>query len=407
MPSSRAVDVAPTCKPVQLADEPVERPAERLDVQHGRGDLAERQVAVGVPPGAHHEGEDAGGVEGDVDDREEQVAQRHGVALGLGGDGDVVVALGHAATGQAEGLDGAGALDGLGQRRVDPGVRRALGDVAPGSTAEVAADREVAGADDEQGRHRQQHRVEQHRDHGQGDGQQRDDRHRQTELDRPAHGADVAGHPRDEVAGAGALHLAQRQAEDRADDVLPCGREQVLPEERRGPLGEEGEERLRHHHADDQQRDLVEARPVGVHRAVDEVAQQPGYDERGGRRESVEHHEGHEGATAFGDEAPGEAQDRTVAGDGPAAFGMTRRLVDAFGLLAAKVVPQPPRRESLRHRRIDRRHEPRVHDGSVAAVVGPGLCRGAEQVGGHVVTSSSIDRATTARYVGSWASRSS
>ena len=81
-----------------------------------------------------------------------------------------------------------------------------------------------------------------------------------------------------------------------------------MPEERRGPLGEEGEERLRDHHAHDQQRDPLETSAVAVDRAVDEVAQQPRDDERSGRSEAVQHHEGHEGTAALGDECPGESR---------------------------------------------------------------------------------------------------
>ena len=137
--------------------------------------------------------------------------------------------------------------------------------------------------------------------------------------------------------------------------------------------------------------------PFAVDRAVDEVAQQPRDDERGGRSEAVEHHEGHEGTAALGDEGSGEAEDRAVAGDRPAPLGMPRRLVDAVGLLAPEVVSHPPGREALGRRRVDRGPEPRVDGGSVVAVVRPGGGRGVEQVGGHVATSSSITRATTAR----------
>ena len=79
-------------EPVHLADQPVERAAERLDVQHRRGDLAERGPALAVAVGADDQGQHARGVERDVDDREQQVAQRHPVALGLGRERDVVVA---------------------------------------------------------------------------------------------------------------------------------------------------------------------------------------------------------------------------------------------------------------------------------------------------------------------------
>ena len=72
-------------------------------------------------------------------------------------------------------------------------------------------------------------------------------------------------------------------------------------------------------------------------------------------------------------------------------------FVDAVGLLTPEVVSQPPGREALGRRRADRWPEPRIDGGSIVAVVRPGGGRGVEQVGGHVVTSSFIARATTAR----------
>ena len=128
-------------EPVDLADQPVERVAQRLDVQDGGGDLAEVDPAAVVGVGADQQGDHARGLEGEVERREEQVAQRHAVALGLGRHLDVVVAGADPHAGQAQRLEGAGALDGLGERGVDPGVRRALGDVALGCAPQVAAHR--------------------------------------------------------------------------------------------------------------------------------------------------------------------------------------------------------------------------------------------------------------------------
>ena len=89
-------------------------------------------------------------------------------------------------------------------------------------------------------------------------------------------------------------------------------------------------------------------RDVAVDREVDEVAQQPRHDERGARREGVEHHQRHEGTTPLGDEGPGEAEDGPVVRHRPASLGMPRRLVDPVRLLAPQMVSHPPGREPLR-----------------------------------------------------------
>ena len=239
-------------EPVDLADQPVEGVGQRLDVQDRCGDLAEVDPATAVGVGADQQGDHTRRPEREVERDEQDVAQRHRVALGLRRDLDVVVARAHPHTGQAQRLQGASALDGLGERGVDAGVRRALGDVGLRCTAQVAAHGPRRRGEGEQRRHREDDGVEQHRADRQEHGEQRDDRHRQAVLDRPAHGADVAGDPGDEVAGAGALDGAERQPQDGAHDVLAGGREQVLAEERRGALGGEREPRLGSTTADDQ-----------------------------------------------------------------------------------------------------------------------------------------------------------
>jgi hypothetical protein len=107
-------------QPVDLTDEPVQWIGQRLDVQHGRRDLPEVDPASGVGVGADEQGDDARRLEGEVEGGEEDVAQRHGVALRLCRHLDVVVARPDPQTGEAQRLEGAGALHRLGQRGVDP-----------------------------------------------------------------------------------------------------------------------------------------------------------------------------------------------------------------------------------------------------------------------------------------------
>ena len=121
-------------------DQHVERPPQRLRVEDRRGDLAERRPALRVADGADEEHEHPRETEREVHDDEEQVAQRHRVALGLAGHLDVVVAAAQAVAREPQRLDRADALDGLGEGRVDPRVGPALGEIAVGGPDEVAPD---------------------------------------------------------------------------------------------------------------------------------------------------------------------------------------------------------------------------------------------------------------------------
>ena len=139
MPSSRLVEATPTCSRSISPTSRSSGPLSASTYSSAAVICPSETQPCGVAVGADQQRDHARGVERDVDDGEEQVAQRHRVALGLGRDVDVVVAGLHAQVGQPERLDGAGALDRLGQRGVDPGVRRALGDVALRGALEVAA----------------------------------------------------------------------------------------------------------------------------------------------------------------------------------------------------------------------------------------------------------------------------
>ena len=88
---------------------------------------------------------------------------------------------------------------------------------------------------------------------------------------------------------------AERQAQDRADDELARGRQQVLAEERRGALREEGEGGLRQHHPDDHEGELAERASGALDGGVDQLAEQARHHEPGAGGERVEHDENGEG----------------------------------------------------------------------------------------------------------------
>ena len=342
----------PHLQPVHLTDQPVERAAQGLDVQQRGGDLPGRDPPALVAVAADEQGDHARRVERDVDHGEEQVPQRHGVALGLSRHRHVVVAGAHAEVGQPERLDGPGALGGLGEGGVDPGVRRALGDVALRRPLQVAAYLEPRRADHEQRRHREQHRVEQHGDDGERDGQARDDRLRYAELHRATHRADVAGHARDQVTGRGALDPSERQAQHGPHDELARRRQQVLTEDRRGALRQERQHCLGADDRDDHPREVVEAAQLGSlgparDEAVHEVAQQARYDECRRSRERVEHDQPEEDALALTEQPAEERHHHVVVGHRPAAHRVARRGVRVQRALFAQQVAAMQRREPV------------------------------------------------------------
>lgn len=231
------------------------------------------------PPGAEPERQHSRSVEREVDHREEQIAQAHRVTLGLRRDRDVVLALPHPTICKTEGLDRTRALHRLGQGGVDPRIGGALGDVTLRRALQVGPYGEPARRDHHDGGRGQEPRVQHHRHDTERDRQQRDHQRRQSPLHRAAHRADIAGDAGDEVAGAGTLDLTQRQAQHRAYDVFPRGRQQILAEERRGALTQEAEERLGADDADDDEREGVHRRGLARDRLVDQSAEQVRYDQ--------------------------------------------------------------------------------------------------------------------------------
>ncbi len=393
----------PHLEPVDLADQPVERVAERLDVQHGSGDLAEVDPTAGVAVGADEQSDHARRLEGEVQHQEEQVAQRHAVALGLRGDRDVVGSRDHPRRGEPERLDGPRSLDGLGQRGVDPRVGRTFVDVGLRRPAQIAAHRPRRGGEGRQRRQGEHDGVEQHRHDGEHHGEERDDRHRYAVLHRPTHRADVAGDPGDQVAGAGTLHTPQGEPQDRAHDVFAGAGQQVLAEQRRGALGREGEQRLRAHHADDQEgkrAQTLRCAAGGVDRAVDELAQEPWHHQGGRCREGVEHDQRREAAPPGEHELLEEGQHGLVAGDRPAAGRVAGLGVVLLRPLAAQVVPAPQGVVALTAGRPGRGTERGRHRGGILAALAPRLGRRGQQVGHRPASStvgSSSARATRRR----------
>ena len=167
----------------------------------------------------------------------------------------------------------------------------------------------------------------------------RDDRHRDAVLHRAAHRADVARHPGDQVAGAGALDAAEWQPQDRVDDVFARRGEQVLAEQRRGALAQEGEQRLRDHdHQDDQGRARstpdAEVSPETV-RSIRSPSRR-GTSSAAAAARRVEHDHRGEGAPAPPDQPAEEREDSVVVGHRPAALGAAGGGVDVLRPLLAE-----------------------------------------------------------------------
>ena len=114
---------------------------------------------------------------------------------------------------------------------------------------------------------------------------------RQAEAHALAHRADVPGHPGDQVAGARALHPAQRQPEHGPHDVLACLGQQVLAEDHRRPQREEGQDRLHHDDAGHRQRQPVQRRGESAagRGRVDQRAEDARHDQTGDRRQGMQH----------------------------------------------------------------------------------------------------------------------
>ena len=246
----------PDLQSVQVADQSIQRLDQRLQIQRGGGDLPQGQAVIGVTDPADHHHHHQRRVVGQPDEREQDVAQRHGVALGLRRHRDVLVTDRDPLPLQPEGLDGPRSLDRLGQGGVDRGIGRALGDVALRRTGQITPDADHQQRRDDQQRQGQDHRVEQHRHQRQRSGHRRDDCLRQPIPNALAHGRDIPGDPSDQVTRARALHLAQRQPQHRTNDPFPGARKHVLTEHRRGQQCAEREQGLQHHDRTDSQTEV-------------------------------------------------------------------------------------------------------------------------------------------------------
>ena len=185
-----------------------------------------------------------------------------------------------------------------------------------------------------------------------------------------------------------------------ADDVLARGGEQVLAEQRRGALGEEREQRLRDHDADDQPARARRGRrrPASTVRSTRSPSSR-GTTSPAPAASALSTTRATKMPAPLADQLAEEGQHGAVAGDRPAALGVAGGGVDPVGPLAAQVVAQPPRGEPLAdgRRRPAARSRGSTTGGSVA-VVAPG--RGGGRRAGrwssrHLLVAGA--RATTAR----------
>ena len=121
---------------------------------------------------------------------------------------------------EAQRLDGAGALDGLGEGGVDAGVRRALAQVAVLGAGEVPPQPDHQRRHAEQAGQRDPPADPDRGDEGEHRGDDGDRPLGQRPAHRPAELVDVAAGPGQQVAGAGRLDDADRQRERVVDEVL-------------------------------------------------------------------------------------------------------------------------------------------------------------------------------------------
>ena len=205
---------------VEDADDPVDRVDQHLHVERRRRDLAERDLALGVEVAAEQQRRHRRDQVGELHVREEHRAQEQRVALGVVGLRDVGVDRADPLLAEAERLDGARALDGLGQRRVDLGVRRGLAQVAVLGAGEVPAQPDHQRRDAEQAGQRDPPADATGGGEGEHGGHHRDRPLGQRVAHRPAELVDVAAGAGQQVAGAGRLDDADRQRERVADEVL-------------------------------------------------------------------------------------------------------------------------------------------------------------------------------------------
>ncbi len=190
---------------------------------------------------------------------------------------------------EAQRLDGPGALDGLGEGRVDPGVRRALAQVAVLGAGEVPPQPDHQRRDAEQAGQRHPPADRDGGHEGQDGGDQGDRPLGQRVADRPAELVDVARGPGEEVARAGGLDDADGQREGVGHEVLPQLRQHLLAEHLGDVPGIAGQHRGHQQEAGQHDHDAVD---VGEGRALldrlHEVAEQARRSERGQRCSDVE-----------------------------------------------------------------------------------------------------------------------
>ena len=301
---------------VEDRHDPVHRVDEHLHVEGRRGDLAEGDAALGVEVAAEQERRDRRDQVGQLHAREEHGAQVERVALRGVGLADVVVDRPDPLGTEPEGLHGPGALDGLGQRRVDRGVRRGLAQVA------VLGPGEVPAQPDHQRRqaetHRQQHPpADRHRGDERDDrGDDRDRPLGQRPAHRPAELVDVAAGAGEQVAGAGRLDHADRQRQRVADEVLAQLGQHLLAEHLAGQPRVAREHRLHDQEDGQRQHHLVH---VADGRALvdrlDEVAEQPGCGQPGQRGTEVQRQRGPEQPRVSSRQAAHVAAQRPGVGD--------------------------------------------------------------------------------------------
>ena len=139
---------------VEDRHDPVDRVDQHLHVEDGRGHLAQRHRPLRVEVAAEEQRADGGDQVGQLHAREEHGAQVERVALrGVGLLDGLVDGLDPPLP-EAERLDGAGALDGLGEGRVHDRVGRVLAQVAVLGAGEVPAQPDDQRRDAEQARDR-------------------------------------------------------------------------------------------------------------------------------------------------------------------------------------------------------------------------------------------------------------
>ena len=190
---------------------------------------------------------------------------------------------------EPQGVDGPGALDGLGDGAVERRVRRRLALVGRRRALEVPAHDQQQRARRRTSRSRPPARARGTRTIVSEMRHDGDDHARDAEAHRVLELVDVVRRARHEVARAGPLDDGQRQGRDRLDELLAQLGEHLLAEHHRRALREPDEHGLREHGdgADGDQRVDVRRRGAAGD-GVDEHAQQPRPGQPGDRGQRVQ-----------------------------------------------------------------------------------------------------------------------